>query len=175
MPLKKYRKNQITNLVFIGFSGAGKTTISKSLGTLLNTPVYNIDSIIEDKYGEISHLFAEHGEHHFRNLESKVITEVIRNKAGIIDCGGGVVERQENMVLLKNWGKILWLDCPLELILSRTEGTNRPLLVGRNYEELINFYKERKKLYQQHHLYKIDTTKSLSQITNQILRITTKE
>lgn len=174
MPSTKYPENLTTNLVFIGFSGTGKTTISKNLATLLNAPVYNIDSIIEARYGKIPHLFANYSESHFRDLETKVITDIIQAKAGIIDCGGGVVEREENMGLLRKWGKILWLDCPLDLILTRTAGSNRPLLTGRRYEDLMNFYKERQKLYQQYHMHKVDTTKSLSEITNEILGIITQ-
>ena len=175
MPLKKYPKNQTTNLVLIGFSGTGKTTIAKELEKHLGVPAFSIDSIIENQYGNIPYLFSRHGEGHFRELESRVLTEVMKNKTGIIDCGGGVVEREENMNLLKAWGTILWLNCPLKLIVQRTEGSSRPLLAGRSLQELQEFYQRRNMLYEKYHQYKIDTTKSLSQITNEILGIIRNE
>lgn len=171
MPLKKYQESQDTKLVLIGFSGTGKTTLSMELNKLLNIPVFSIDSIIEKQYGKVSTIFSELGENAFRDLESKVLYEAITNKTGIIDCGGGVVEREENMILLQSWGKIIWLYCPLELIVQRTKDSDRPLLKGKDNTELKEFYLRRNELYEKYHQYKIDTSKPIAQITQEVLEI----
>ena len=46
------------NIVLIGLSGAGKTTIAGHLSTLLNMPFVDSDEVIEKEHGKISDLFS---------------------------------------------------------------------------------------------------------------------
>ena len=99
------------NIVLIGMPACGKTTIAKNLSTLIKFE--NIDS---DKYLEknenkiIKDIFLEKGEDYFRDLEEKYIKELSKKNNIIISTGGGVIKRENNILNLKNNGKIIFID-----------------------------------------------------------------
>lgn len=54
-------------LILIGFMGSGKTTVSRLLGEMLNTPVTDLDVEIVRRAGmPIPDIFAQNGEPYFR-------------------------------------------------------------------------------------------------------------
>ena len=72
------------NIVLIGMSGVGKTTVGKVLATELNKNFFDTDILIETKFKiSIEKIFSLYGETYFRELESKVIEE-ISNKENLI-------------------------------------------------------------------------------------------
>ena len=57
-------------LILIGFMGSGKTTVSRLLGEMLNTPVTDLDvEIVRHAGMPIPDIFAQNGEPYFRQLE----------------------------------------------------------------------------------------------------------
>ncbi len=122
------------NIVLIGFMGCGKTTIGRELHQRLGYPFVDMDQVIEQRQGEsIPEIFARQGEGVFRDLESRLLRELAVSPLlrQIISTGGGVVERDENLQVLRRLGYVVWLSAPPEVILERTSKTrNRPLLQG---------------------------------------------
>jgi len=61
-------------LVFIGFMGAGKTTVGRMLAARLGWDFLDLDACIETRTGlTVPSIFAAHGEEHFRKLESQAL------------------------------------------------------------------------------------------------------
>jgi len=118
------------NVVLVGFMATGKSTVGPELASRLSFQVVDTDDLVEEKAGKtISEIFADDGEAAFRNLESEVAREVSRRRGHVIITGGGIVLREQNMVLLKSAGPVFCLSASPEEILRRTEGTShRPLL-----------------------------------------------
>ncbi|MED5373091.1 MAG: shikimate kinase [Myxococcota bacterium] len=116
-------------LALIGFMAAGKSTLGPPLAQVLGLGFVDLDAEIESAAGcSIPEIFAQHGEPGFRDLESRVLGQVLGRGAHVLACGGGVVERPENLQLLKRWGHVVWLDLPFSLSLERMgEGSGRPL------------------------------------------------
>ncbi|KGM98523.1 shikimate kinase [Clostridium botulinum] len=134
------------NIVLIGMPGCGKTTIGKKLSESIGVKFCDIDEYIV-KYTDksINELFQK-GEDYFRKIESKVIKEVSREYPQIISTGGGVVKNYKNINELRKNGIIIFINRPLEDILSDINIKERPLL-KEGSEKLYNIYKERYKLY----------------------------
>lgn len=136
------------NIVLIGMSGAGKTTIGIALSYKLKMSFVDMDSYIERKYGmQISEIFAQMGEERFRELETetaKYLSEKYQNT--IISTGGGVVLKAENMEYLKKTGTVIYINRTVENILSTLNSEKRPLLKS-NPEKLYDMYKTRHPLY----------------------------
>ena len=66
------------NIYLIGMMGTGKTTVGKLLAQKLGYRFFDTDELIEAVAGKkISTIFAEEGEESFRDLESKVLNEVV--------------------------------------------------------------------------------------------------
>lgn len=138
------------NIVFIGFMGTGKTTISSYIAKLLNKKLIETDKYIINKTNmDISSIFDKFGEKYFRYLESEAIFEISKNKGIIISCGGGSVIREENISFLKKNGIIIRLIATPNTILNRVKNSNeRPILNGHmNTEFISSLMKDRETFY----------------------------
>jgi len=80
------------NLVLIGYRGTGKSTLADRLHEELHLPVYHMDELLEERFGEkIASYVEKHGWDSFREEEQCLTEELSAMDAVIIDCGGGVV------------------------------------------------------------------------------------
>jgi shikimate kinase len=120
------------NLVLIGYRGTGKSAIARKLAVLLDRHVVSLDQEIISLAGiPIPNIVAAHGWSHFRDLEEKVCREFGAQDGLIIDCGGGVVEREANFNSLRSGGKVFWLRATPTTIVGRIGGDSaRPSLTG---------------------------------------------
>ncbi len=130
---ERYHKD---NLVLCGFMGCGKTSVANRLGKLLGISPVDTDELVEQREKKpISTIFKEHGEEAFRRLEREAVQEASSRKGAVISLGGGAVLDPRNVELLKQTGVIVWLDTPIERILSVLQGdTTRPLARGGEAE-----------------------------------------
>ena len=131
------------NLVLIGMPGCGKSTIGKALAKELGKEFIDSDEEIRRVSSkEIPQIFAEAGEAGFRKLESEVIAELAKKQSAVIATGGGAILNRKNIELLKENGRVIFLDRPLELLVTtddRPLSSNRDLLQKR-YEERYDIY-----------------------------------
>ncbi len=136
------------NIVLIGMSGAGKTTIGMAMSYKLKMAFVDMDAYIEKKYDmSIPEIFEKHGEEYFRNLETETAKYLSENyKNTIISTGGGVVMRPENMEYLKRTGTVVYINRTVENILSTLNAEKRPLLKA-NPDKLYEMRALRHPLY----------------------------
>lgn len=132
-----------TNLVLIGMSGCGKTTLGKQAAEKLGKTFVDTDAeIVKRIKMPIADYFAAYGEDAFRNIESEVVREVSAQNNLVISTGGGVIKNSENIQWLKGNGTIFWIQRDPELLQS---GNGRPL--APDQEAVHKLYKERLPLY----------------------------
>lgn len=157
------------NIVLIGMMGCGKTTISKLLSEKLNMPVIDIDEYLVDKHQcTINDMFAV-SEDYFRDLESEACVELSQKENYIISTGGGVVKRQKNTDVLRKNGIVIYLDRPIDHILTDVEIASRPLLKD-GPEKLYQLYQERHQLYLNACDYHIMNDGSIDDVLNKIIQ-----
>jgi len=128
------------NIILIGFMGCGKTSIGRRLSYKLRIPVEDTDKLIEQKKGQrISEIFEQSGEAAFRTMETELLNEIAqRDYKRIISVGGGLPVREENQVLLKKCGFVIYLRTDAETIYERLkDDCTRPLLQCENPLEKI--------------------------------------
>lgn len=132
------------NIVLIGMPGCGKTTVGKALADDTEKTFIDTDDEIRKKTGmTIPEIFEKYGEKEFRKIESEIIKEVSVLQASVIATGGGAVLNPENTALLKENGFVVFLDRPLEALVTtddRPLSSNRELLTKR-YKERYGIYK----------------------------------
>jgi shikimate kinase len=149
------------NLVLIGYRGTGKSTVAQLLSQRLGMPVVSLDQEIVREAGRaIPEIVAEHGWPHFRDLEAAVTKRVAARDGLIIDAGGGVILRPENVENLRRAGTLVWLRASVPVIVARIEsGTQRPALTaGKSFtEEVADVLRERTPLYEGAADHAIDT------------------
>ncbi len=137
------------NLYLVGMMGAGKTTVGNLLAQELGYRFLDTDSLISQAAGKsISEIFATEGEAAFRELETKILSEVSSYKKLTIATGGGIVINRFNWSYLQH-GIVVWLDVPVEVLYSRLQGDrSRPLLQNSNpLAKLQTILEERRPLY----------------------------
>jgi shikimate kinase len=154
------------NIFFVGLMGAGKTTIGKLLARKLKKTFYDTDREIEKKLGvKIAVIFELEGEEGFRKRETQMIDELTKKKDIILATGGGAVLSEENRTLLKERGRVIYLNAkPQSLAKRMAYDKDRPLLQeGNMLETLSLLYKERHPLYLSLASFVVDTGQQKTQ------------
>lgn len=103
------------NIVLIGMPGCGKSTIGKILAEITGKVLVDTDAIIEKMTGKHpAEIIRESGEDAFRDIETQAVREISKRSGTVIATGGGIVKRSENIPLLRQNGRIIYLNCPTD-------------------------------------------------------------
>lgn len=128
------------NIILIGYMGSGKTTLGKKISFRERIAFLDTDKMIEQKQGKaVSEIFDEEGENAFRQMETDCLKEIMGySDRYIISVGGGLPLKEENRMLLKELGTVLYLRARPDTIYGRLKNdTTRPLLRGDDPEGKI--------------------------------------
>ena len=120
--------------------------------------------MITDEHGVISDIFREKGEDYFREIESLAVKNVASLTGCVISTGGGVILKNENIITLRQNGRIVFLDRPVENIVPTDD---RPL--SSNVEALKKLFSERYEKYLQAADYRITVNGNVEQTVLQIM------
>jgi shikimate kinase len=136
--------------------GSGKSTVGKGLAKNLGLIFIDMDDFIEQRnMRTIPKIFAEDGEDGFRKIERKALLELSEFENVVIGTGGGAPCFFDNMEIIKKSGKSVYLKGTPRILAERLKNSKveRPLIKGKNEEELITFIDEtlakREKWYKQ--------------------------
>ena len=135
-----YKKTE--NIVLTGMPGSGKSTVGKLLNLEGFTFVDTDEEIVKREKRSVPNIFAELGENGFRKIETEVILSLSSVQNTVIATGGGAVLNMANMEMLRENGKIYFIDRELDDISATSD---RPL--SSNRADLEKRYKERYPLY----------------------------
>ena len=131
------------NIVLIGMPGSGKSAVGEILTGRTGKPLADTDRLIVEKAGKsIPDIFREDGEPAFRDLESEIIRDLSMQGGQIISTGGGAVLRPENVTLLRQNGRLFWLDRDPESLVPTDD---RPL--ADTDAKMKKLYQEREPVY----------------------------
>ena len=115
---------------------------------------------VVDEVPQPVEIFAEHGEEHFRDLETAVLESLGSVRHCVISTGGGAVVKERNCPILKSLGYVVWLTASEEVIFNRvSRNDKRPLLQTENPRETIaKLLAARRPLYEGAAELMLDTT-----------------
>ena len=159
---------------FVGFMGAGKTSVARKLARNAGASAIDMDRYIERRCDmKISDIFATAGEAGFRAIEADVLRDLAEGEPCLVSCGGGVVLSPENRALLKERGFVVYLKVTAAEAASRISNWSaRPLFSDLDRAERI--IEERLPLYEDVADIGIDTagrgTGSLARETQRLLK-----
>ncbi len=154
-----------------GFMGCGKTTIGRLLAKKLGKEFVDLDDYIEQREGmSIPEIFAQKGEHYFRQKETEALAD-LPPSAGVVATGGGALLSDENGELARSLGTVVFIDCPFSLCYSRIkDDPHRPIAASSTMEQLRERYDQRKPLYLAHSDFSVDGSGTPMTIVSEILR-----
>lgn len=156
-------------VLFVGFMGAGKTTVALHLARVLRISCVDLDGYLEHKQGKTcAQIFAEAGEEGFRTLETAALRSFAYGEPLIVSCGGGVVKKEENREILKDAGFVIYLQVSAdEAALRIGDASSRPMFKNIAIARRTN--DERKPLYLEVADAWVTTSdKSIWQISNEV-------
>ena len=126
------------NVILTGMMGSGKTSVGLELAKILECDFFDLDEIIEKKYGKITQIFKDKGENYFREIETSELKNFKNNGAFVLSTGGGAVLKEENLEILKSLGEVFYLSADIHTIYDRVkEQTQRPLLNTKDPKKTI--------------------------------------
>lgn len=161
---------------FIGFMGAGKTSVSRKLARICGVASVDMDTYLERREGrKINDIFADVGEEGFRAIETDVLRELLGKDPLLVSCGGGVITRAENRAMLEEGGFVVFLYVDVDEAAARiSDKSTRPLFqdleaARRRNEERLPHYRAASDAM-------VDTSgKSVSAIAYEVKRLLIKE
>nr|WP_277926908.1 shikimate kinase [Adlercreutzia sp. JBNU-10] len=114
---------------FVGFMGAGKTSVARRLARICSVASVDMDTYLERREDRrVKDIFAEDGEDAFRAIETDVLAELAAKDPLLVSCGGGVILREENRAILREGGFVVYLRVTADEAASRISDTSsRPL------------------------------------------------
>jgi shikimate kinase len=153
----------------VGFMGAGKTTLARRLAARLDWRVEDIDERIEAREGRtVSAIFASSGEPYFRDLERRVLVDLLPVRHVVVATGGGTFADADNRSLINRDGLSVWLDVPLARIVDRVPADGRrPLATDRAQFERL--FLARRAAYQQAHIHLDADDRAVDALVEQLI------
>ncbi len=164
------------NIVLIGYRGTGKSQVGAIVADRLKMDCIGMDAEIVKQAGmSIPEIVEKFGWMRFRDMETSVAKDLSAKDHLIIDTGGGVIERPENIAMLKSNACIFWLKASVEVIVSRIkDDTQRPALTdGKTFtEEVAEVLAQRNSKYENAAHYVVDTDRlTPEQVAGRIIEI----
>ncbi len=135
------------NIVLIGLSGSGKTTIGRLLARDLCRVFVDMDSKIEKSQGmSINEIFQKGLD--FREMERELAKEISSYKGAVISTGGGIILQEGNIRNLRKNGILIFINRPLPLLEKDIAIENRPLLDKKG--RILELHRQRIYLYRKY-------------------------
>src|SRR5690606_20792897 len=97
-------------IVLIGLSGVGKTTVGRMLAQRLGWPFIDTDEVITSRQGRTpADILETDGEPQFREIEESIVLEAARQAPAVISTGGGAFLSPRSRRALGEQGLICYL------------------------------------------------------------------
>ncbi|EON24148.1 shikimate kinase [Nocardioides sp. CF8] len=160
-------------VVLIGPMGAGKTTVASLLADAWGVGARDTDADIEAREGrEISEIFVDSGEAHFRALEATAVAEALAAHDGVLSLGGGAVLDPATRDLLDG-STVVFLRVGLSEAVKRVGlGVGRPLLLGNVRSRIKALLDERTPIYEAAATHVVDTDgRSPDEVAAEVLEL----
>ena len=125
----------LNTIFLIGYMGAGKSAIGKSLSKNNGYKFYDLDKYIEEKEGrKIFEIFNDNNEVYFRKIENSYLKEISLIKENkIISTGGGTPCFEDNLEIIHTLPNSfsVYLKASVETLIDRLKDSikNRPLIL----------------------------------------------
>jgi len=158
------------HIILIGMRAAGKTYFGKIFSKKFKLNLIDTDELIQkNEKCSIQAMVEKHGWPYFREKEYETIQNLSAYQPSIVATGAGLPVAEKNQKILKNYGKVIWIKTPPQVMidyLKKTTTDHRPSLTGKSIvDEFLEVYDKRKIIYQKLADFVFDTSKN---IENQI-------
>ena len=141
------------HILLVGMPGSGKTTMARRLAMERGMSCYEVDEMLELKWGRsIAEFVEEQGWEKFREEEFSKVKSIVNEPVGIISAGAGFFTTEEKVQFSLKHFEVLYLEVPIDELFKRLntpeERAKRPLLSEGDLRfKLQELLKERERFY----------------------------
>jgi shikimate kinase len=166
------------NLYLVGYRCTGKTSVGRLLSAALGWNFVDMDQELVTEVGSpIEDIVDSRGWKYFREREGQLLQRLSQSTRQVISTGGGVVTVPENIAIMRESGKVVWLHASPATIAQRMEADinsagQRPPLQGKDsVAEIEEIFAERLPLYDGAMHLQVETDDlSLEEVAESIVR-----
>ena len=109
----KYEISMKRHILLVGMPGCGKSTMAKRMSQERCVSCYEIDELLEKKWGRsIAEFVEENGWEKFREEEFLIVNSIANEPLGIISAGAGFFTTEEKVEFSLNHLFVLFLFVP---------------------------------------------------------------
>ena len=131
--------SQLSTLFLYGPPASGKSTLAKKIAAATGWQLVDLDAEIVRSAGRnIPEIFATEGEAGFRAIEKRCLLSICKGtdpletgtdpmRTKVVALGGGALLDDECRKMSENAGRVVVLDCSLDVLKARLTGGDRPL------------------------------------------------
>ena len=135
--------SKMRNITLVGMPGCGKSSVGRELAAMLGRELVDCDVYITEKWGRSpARIITEDGEAAFRRIETEALSELTKRSGLVLSTGGGCVTVPENHALLRQNGKVIFINRHVSLLAA----DGRPLSAGGT-DVIKLMYEKRLPLY----------------------------
>lgn len=147
--MSQHTKHGCDHIFFIGFLGAGKSTLARNVGTMFKRRFIDTDRLVVRRCGKsVTEIFETEGEERFRELETSALRSLQSERSLLVSCGGGIVETPVNIELMHEMGICVYLEGDFEDSIRQIRRCDtRPDF--RSPEHAARLFEHRRPLYHQ--------------------------
>ncbi len=145
--------------------GVGKSTVGSILAPRLDLPFVDLDDLILHREGRSARdILEQDGEAAFRRLETEALDSVLAGPCVVLACGGGAPCQRGAMDRLKQFGQVVHLFAPIEVLQGRVGGAQSRPLWDDNVDAL---HASRQAHYERAH-HRVDVSGTLDTVVEQV-------
>ena len=135
------------HILLVGMPGSGKTTMARRLAVERGVSCYEVDEMLELKWGRsIAEFVEEMGWEKFREEEFSMVKSIVNEPVGIISAGAGFFTTDEKVEFSLNHFEVWYLEVTIDELFNRlnapAERARRPLVCEGDLlfklQELLN-------------------------------------
>jgi len=141
---------QRNSLILVGMPGAGKSTVGLLLAKELVKEFVDTDLLIQRRADmSLQDIIQERGFQRLRQLEEEVLLETAFPNH-VVATGGSVVYSDSGMHHLSRFGRVVFLDVPLEVLKTRLHNYATRGIACPPEQSLEELFDERRELYERY-------------------------
>lgn len=164
------------NAVLIGFRGCGKSSVAELIALCTNRTLYRMDAEIAKRTQcPLPEYVRKRGWEAFWDIEAEVAKEAAALTNAVIDTGGGVVQRRENIARLKAGGIVFWLTARVDTLRERLKAEpDRASITGAksHLDDVAEALEARAPLYAEAADHVVETdNRTLAEIADEVVGI----
>ncbi|MBE7048081.1 MAG: hypothetical protein E7393_01715 [Ruminococcaceae bacterium] len=161
------------NIVLVGFTGVGKTTVGRRVAAKLKIDFYDTDEAICRCEKTPAHvLLQKKGPKYFEGAQRFAVSTLAQNDGCLISTGGDTVTDAFNLSVLQENGILFWLRADSQTVYQNTRHSisRRPELKNASLSDIAAMMDARKPFYEKAHVVVDVNHNDIDGVADEIIR-----